>query len=169
METGVIHHGTDRAFQQHFWRKAFIYARILEKDEINTDEIERYKDLHRALHVWIKRLKELDGDYKRFMQRPLWWKLRTFDLDAWLSSVLPFMLLFFVWPIMLFIFFVMLDAAVFLPQSTTKNLIIIPKLVPSAKEYIDWFYTFEWGVLKCGLTPYFVQAKIISAFVENTS
>lgn len=37
--------GTDSAFRQKFWRQAFIYARILEKDEFNTDEIEKYKEM----------------------------------------------------------------------------------------------------------------------------
>lgn len=68
MKEGAIHEQTDRSFQQKFWRNAFIYANILEKDEITADQVEEYCALRRSTRQWMDAVQGLEQERIEFMR-----------------------------------------------------------------------------------------------------
>lgn len=76
------------------------------------------------------------------------------------------------WPVVVFMFTVFLDFFAFIIMGTLPKLdnsfpllSMTRRLAPLALEFLTYFASMEWGVLKGLLLPYFVQAKVAYALM----
>lgn len=176
MEDGVGY-ATDSSFQQKFWRKAFIYAKVLEKDEINSETIDAYCNMRANVNRWMVTVDRLESERVAFLQlkrqHPFWYKFMMLDINTWLVSGLELLFVIFLWPVGLCMTIAILDVTISMASVSTfrdifSTMWILRRLAPIVKEFLNYWESFEWGMSKRFMLLYYMQAKLIYAII-NTS